>query len=181
MFADDYVRWRWGSAEENPPDPIDVAATLDRFVGAERKHAVARLWWMSELFRDGDDYVPVERAMRNADIPNYLFRLDLAHHRPTVQAAVKVLEGKTGREANALAKAINAAATTLQVDIIAPDDPLDPGTSELWVADDEIDVAKYFDGLPKGPGDPAAPAESVERMTILLAELFSEAPVRGRA
>lgn len=181
VFADDYVRWRWGSTEQDPPNPLDVAAPLDRFVGPERKHALARLWWMAELFRNGDDYLPVDRAMRNQDIPNNLFRMDIAHHRPTVQAAVNVLEGKSGREANALARAINAAATTLQVDLIAPDDPLDPGSSELWVHDDDIDVVKHFDELPKGPTDPVARPESVDRMIKLLTELLAEAPVRGRS
>lgn len=181
VFADDYVRWRWGSAEQDPPNPLKVAAKLDRFVGPERNHAVARMWWMAELFRNGDDYLPVDRAMRNQDIPNNLFRHDIAHHRPTAQAAVRVLEGKIGREANALAKAINAAATTLQVDVIAPDDPLDPGSSELWIHDDDIDVVRYFDELPKGPTDPVARSESVDRMVALLAELLAEAPVRGRS
>jgi hypothetical protein len=181
VYAADYVRWRWGSPDPEPPIPLDVAAKLDRFVGPERKHAVSRLWWMAELFRNGDDYLPADQAMRNQDIPNNLFRMDIAHHRPTVQAAVKVLEGKVGREANALARAINAAATTLQVDMIAPDNPLDPGSTESWVEDDDIDVVMHFDALPKGPADPPARAESVERMVVLLTELLAEAPVRGRA
>jgi hypothetical protein len=180
VFADDYVRWRFGSSEQDPPSPLDVAAPLDRFVGPERKHALGRLWWMAELFRNGDDYLPVERAMRNQDIPNNLFRMDVAHHRPTVQAAVRVLEGKVGREANALARAINSAATTLLIDVIAPDDALDPDSSEGWVADDNIDVVNYFDELPKGPADPPANPAAVDRMTQLLGELLSEAPVRGR-
>jgi hypothetical protein len=179
-FAPDYVRVRWG-----PPggttDP-DKAAKTERFVGPDYKQALARLWWMAELFRDGSDYLPVELALRNQDIPNNLFRMDIAHHRPSVQAAVRVLEGRTGREANALAKALNSAATTLVVDAIAPDGGLDTEVARAWVADDRaIDPVRYMDEPPPGPEDPPAPTNSVGRMEELLRELFAEAPVRGRA
>lgn len=177
-FAPDYVRWRWG-----PPgggnDP-DKAAKTERFVGPEYKHALARLWWMAELFRDGPDYQPVAAALRVQDIPNNLFRMDIAHHRPTVLAATRVLDGRSGREANALAKAINATAGTLVIDLLAPDEPLDPDSLTNWLNDDSIDPNRYLDELPPGPSDPVAPPDSVSHMEQLLTELLAEAPVRGR-
>lgn len=177
-FAPDYVRWRWG-----PPgggaDP-DKAAATERFIGPEYKHALARLWWMSELFRDGPDYGPVTAALQNQDIPNNLFRMDIAHHRPTAIAATRVLEGRSGREANALAKAVNAAAGTLVVDLLAPDESLDPDSLTGWLHDDSIDPNRYFDNIPPGPSDPSVPAESVVFMERLLRELLEEAPVRGK-
>src|SRR5207244_262844 len=74
----DYVVWRWGSEDETK-EPVNV----DRFAGPDYKHAFARLWWMVELFRDGPDYEPATLALRSQDIPNNLFRMDIAHHRPT--------------------------------------------------------------------------------------------------
>lgn len=177
-FAPEYVRWRWG-----PPgggsDP-EKAAKLERFVGPEYKHSLARLWWMAELFRDGPDYRPATAALQLQDIPNNLFRMDVAHHRPTVLAATRVLEGRSGREANALAKAINAAAGTLVVDLLAPDEPLDPDSLTGWLHDDSIDPNRYMDDVPSGPADPPAPPESVLYMEQLLIELLDEAPIRGK-
>lgn len=174
VAAPDYVRWRWGTTEKEPPS--------DRFAGPERKHTLGRLWWMAELFRDGPDYAPASAAMMNQDIPNNLFRMDVAHHRPTVQAAVHVLDGRSGREANALAKAINAAATTLLVDVIAPDEPRDADAVARWVQKSaEVDARAFFDLAPAGPDDPRVPPSSVETMRELLEALLAEAPVRGRA
>lgn len=178
VFAPDYVRARWGPADGADEDD---AAKTERFVGSEIKHALGRLWWMAELFRDGSDYRPVCLALANQDIPNNLFRMDIAHHRPSVLAAVRVLDGRTGRDANALAKALNSAATTLVVDAIAPDESLDAEAARAWVnGEPPIDPNRYLDELPPGPADPPAPAESIERMESLLEELFAEAPVRGR-
>jgi Family of unknown function (DUF6339) len=170
----DYIRWRFGQGN-------DEGAPPERFHGPTYKQAVARLWWMAELFRDGGDYTPVSAAMMNQDIPNNLFRMDVAHHRPTVQAAVRVLNGRIGREANALAKAINAAASTLAVDLIAPDEAIDTDAVRTWVTRaGDVDPAAYFDTLPPGPEEPRVVEESVARMQSLLDELLAEAPVRGR-
>lgn len=178
VFAADYVRWRWGSPDENSTD-VDAAATEERFVGPDYKHALARLWWMAELFRDGSDYAPAALALANQDIPNNLFRMDIAHHRPTVQASVRVLEGRTGRAANALAKATNSAATTLIIDTISPDTELDPASLAAWLHGD-VDPGLYFDDMPPGPEDPKADATAVSKMADLLGELFAEAPIRGQ-
>ncbi|MCO8127273.1 DUF6339 family protein [Acidimicrobiia bacterium EGI L10123] len=180
VFASDYVRWRWGPSEESSEDP-EAAARTDRFDGPDYKHALARLWWMAELFRNGPDYTPVATALANQDIPNNLFRMDVAHHRPTVQAAVAVLDGRTGREANALAKAVNSAATTLVIDTIGPDNPLDPEAGLAWVSDPDIDPGRYFDEMPSGPEDPPAAEAAVTTMVDLLEDLLAEAPVRGRS
>ena len=178
VFAPDYVRWRWGSPDASSENP-EEAARLERFDGPDSKHALARLWWMAELFRNGADYTPVAKALANQDIPNNLFRMDIAHHRPTVQAAVQVLDGKSGREANALAKAVNAAATTLAIDAIGIDVPLDAEASLRWVNDD-LDPGRYLKRMPPGPEDPPVPRPAVDAMLVLLEELLAEAPVRGR-
>jgi hypothetical protein len=178
VFASDYVRWRWGPADQDSSD-VDAAAAEDRFIGPDTKHALARLWWMAELFRDGPDYAPVAKALANQDIPNNLFRMDIAHHRPTVQAAVQVLEGCSGDEANALAKASNSAATTLIIDSIGPDVDLDANSLQAWVNGD-VDPGLYLEAMPPGPDDPKVDGIVATTMADLLRELFAEAPVRER-
>lgn len=185
LWAADYVRWRFG-----PPagvNDVDKAANVERFIGEDNKHALARLWWMAELFRNGKDYGSSVAALTNQDITNNLFRARLAHHRPTALAAVEVLQrsedGKSGlgREANALAKAANAAASTLVFDCVAIDPAPDLESREGWENDrDDYDPFTYFDALPEGPDDGEVPRESIDQMKVLLTELFAEAPVRGK-
>lgn len=179
-----YVRWRWGRKD---------VANLERFVGADYKQAVARLWWMAELFRDGPDYRPAVKALEIQDLINNLYRMDVAHHRPTAQGAIRLLVerravheqegGNVGDEANALAKAVNAAATTLLLDDLAPDEPLDETATRRWIEGaDDVDPRAYFDSeaLPDGPDDPPVSERSVQTMQDLLAELLEETPLRLR-
>lgn len=132
--AASYIRWRWSPKLD-----------LSRFVGAYYRHGLARLWWMAELFRNGPDYAPAVAALRNADIAQSFLRMDIAHHRPTCQAFMRVPSRRrpgdalTGREANALAKAANCAATTFVYDAMAPDAPLDADARLEWV-EHEVDV-----------------------------------------
>jgi hypothetical protein len=176
----EYVRWRWGPVDEDRGDP----AAPDRFQGPSYKHALGRLWWGAELFRNGPEYAPVEKAFLNQDLMNNFFRMDIAHHRPTAQAAVRVLfpENGTkrgGREANALAKAVNAAATTLLVDALAADPGLDVDVRRSWMQE-AVDALLVIERQPVGPNDPQVPARSVQVMTDLLEQLFTEARVRGK-
>ena len=83
----DYVRWRFSGDRDDPESP----AKLERFVGADYKQALSRLWWMSEMFRNGPDYEPATRALGNQDVINNLFRMNVAHHRPIALGAVRVL------------------------------------------------------------------------------------------
>jgi hypothetical protein len=166
-----YVRWRWESR-----DPT-------RFLGRADLHALARLWWMSELFRDGQDYAPAEKALAVQDVAQNLLRMNVAHHRPLCQGFLMVesraMKGGqlNGREVNALAKAANCAATTIDYAAYAPDVALDADARAAWIAE-EVDFEDVLT-KPIGPDDPAVPIESVDSMRGLLADLFVEAPVRG--
>jgi hypothetical protein len=185
LWAADYVRWRFGP----PPgeDDLAKAAQPERFVGPNTKQAMARLWWMAELFRNGKDYGPAALALTNQDIVNNLFRMRLSHHRPTALAALRVLprseDGTSlphGRQANALAKATNAAASTLVLDVVATDPHFDLEGRGRWELDRDYDPRTCFDTLPEGPDDGDVPDEVLTDMEHLLTELFAEAPVRGK-
>jgi hypothetical protein len=186
LWAADYVRWRFGPGNGGQ-DP-DEAAKAERFVGPDSKHALGRLWWMAEVFRDGKNYESAALALTNQDIVNYLFRASISNHRPTALAAVEVLprskDGKSlpdGRRANALAKATNAAASTLLLDMIGPDVPPDVAARAQWEAvGGDHDPRLYFDRLPDGPDDGDTPPDAVEKVATLLRLLLAEAPVRGR-
>lgn len=187
LWGADYVRWRFGppAGEDDP----DRAAKSERFVGPDSKQALARLWWMAEVFRDGKDYSTAALALTNQDIVNNLFRMTIANHRPTALAVLAVLRAGDGgqgllggREANALAKATNAAASTLLLDAVGPDAPPDTAARTQWedVRGDH-DPRAFFTEMPEGPDDGETPQAAVDAMAELLTRLLAEAPIRGKA
>jgi hypothetical protein len=178
--APDYVVWRHMSEPKNGKAPR-VAAT--RFRGAHYTQAFARLWWAAELFRNGSDYGPVVAACANQDMLNTTLRMDVIDHRPTAQAMVRLIERgtvSTGRDVNALARAVNTSAATLMYDVIAPDVERDGGPLHEWIEAAETAMAVPRRKLPEGPNDEQAPNSSVEALVDYFAELFADAPVRGK-
>ncbi|MEW2529379.1 DUF6339 family protein [Streptomyces sp. NPDC047071] len=172
--APDYVVWRHGSGSKVAPD---------RFRGSADKQAFSRLWWMAELFRNGPDYRPVVMACGVQDVPNSLLRLDVIDHRPTALAMARLMETgtvTTGREVNALGKAVNASAATLMYDVIAPDVERDGRPVQEWIDASESAGPVPRRMLPEGPDEERAPDSSVELLADHFAELFADAPVRGR-
>lgn len=114
---------------------------------------------------------------------NTVLRMDVIDHRPTAQALVRLLKrevARTGREANALGKAVNTAAATLMYDVIAPDTERDAGAVSRWIDEGEEGLAVHHRPLPVGPAEQPAPEDSVERLTDYFAELFADSPVRGK-
>ncbi|MDH6680582.1 hypothetical protein M2284_004811 [Rhodococcus sp. LBL1] len=179
MVAPDYVVWRHRGASVAPPA---------RFSGAHFTQAFSRLWWAAELFRDGSDYGPVEVACRVQDILNTTMRLDVIDHRPTASAILRIvqrlIDDKTshiGDYVNALSSAVNAAASTLVYDVMAPDAPADDEALQAWIAEAENMAPVLWGILPDGPDDGRVPAESVDILTALFDDLLETAPRRVRS
>ncbi|MFH8883793.1 DUF6339 family protein [Streptomyces californicus] len=178
--APDYVVWRHTVAKSEG-GASKVAAR--RFQGPAYTQAFARLWWAAELFRDGPDYAPVVTACGIQDMLNTALRIDMVDHRPTAQAMVRLMERgtvRTGREVNALVAAVNASAATLMYDVIAPDAERDGRPLREWIEAAESAPAVPRRELPIGPYEERAPERSVDVLVDHFAELFAEAPVRGR-
>ncbi|MEV6307612.1 DUF6339 family protein [Streptomyces sp. NPDC051840] len=178
--APDYVVWRH-TTEPGKGEAPKVAA--QRFRGPAYSQAFARLWWAAELFRNGSDYGPVAKVCAHQDMLNTALRLAVIDHRPTAQALVSLIDSgvvRTGREVNALAKAVNASAATIMYDVMAPDVERDGRPMARWIEDAEWAPAVPRRTLPEGPGEERAPEESVAVLTAHFAELFAEAPVRGK-
>ncbi|MET9383432.1 DUF6339 family protein [Streptomyces sp. NPDC002928] len=174
--APDFVVWRHLSESKK-------TVNARYFKGPYHKQAFARLWWSAELFRNGPDYEPVVIACGNQDMLNTVLRLDVIDHRPTAQALVRLLKRevvRTGRDANALGKAVNTAAATLMYDVIAPDVERDAGAVQRWIDEGDEGLAVHHRPLPIGPAEEQVPEDSMERLTDHFAELFADAPVRGK-
>ncbi len=174
--APDFVVWRHLSETKK-------TVNARYFKGPYHKQAFARLWWSAELFRNGPDYEPVVIACGNQDMLNTVLRLDVIDHRPTAQALVRLLKRevvRTGRDATAIGKAVNTAAATLMYDVIAPDTGRDAGAVQRWIDEGDEGLTVHHRPLPVGPAEEPAPEDSVARLTECFADLFADAPVRGK-
>lgn len=182
-LAPDYVQWRHRPRRtRTDTQPTSVAAT--RYHGQFHTQAFARLWWAAELFRDGEDYIPVVIACENQDVLNTVLRLEIIHHRPAAQAVVALLQGgtvTTGREVNALAAAVNAAGGTLSYEALAPDREPDHEAYRAWIEELPVTAQVPFERLPNGPSDGKIDLDAVDALAPLFARLFHSATVRGKA
>ncbi|MFD6998332.1 DUF6339 family protein [Streptomyces mirabilis] len=179
--APDYVVWR------HLPEPIanrpERRIPAERFRGPADRQCFSRLWWAAELFRNGSDYEPVVAACGNQDLIHTVLRMELIDHRPTAQALVRLLKSglvTTGRELNGLCVAINTAGATLVYDVLAPDEPRDPTRLRDWIAEAGSTPPVARHALPVGPDEDPVPEESAATLTKHFAEVFENAPIRGR-
>ncbi|MFD0355113.1 DUF6339 family protein [Streptomyces sp. NPDC127110] len=178
LVAPDYVGWRHGGTGT-------IAAA--RFVGPHYTQVFARLWWAAELFRNGEDYRPVEVACRVQDVLNTTMRLDVIDHRPTARTMTLMLErrlaaqpGGAGDWVNAFSAAVNSAGSTLVYDVLAPAPPHDGALLSDWIAEAEDEPVVPWDRLPSGPDDGEVPEETVQVLLPLFERLAKEAPARKR-
>lgn len=140
-----YVEWRWADREDT------VAA--DRWWGPIHKQAFARLWWGAEVFRDGADYKPVERAFVFQDLPNsYL-------HRPVVRCrslALAIVDrfGETkspsAQQVNGLARVLNLATVGSPPEVETGYQNDDFDAYHAWVTE-SYGVPPSWGDLPVGP------------------------------
>jgi hypothetical protein len=154
----EYVRWRWEKT-----DKVDKVIPQDRFLGEDSKNALARLWWATELTRNGSNYKRSEIALGISRFSASWLNLILVHHRAAALAVVDFLDtyqsvGATDTQGRVMAKATNVALRTLCLDALAASPPTDAEAVREWIAE-EIDETTMMDELPRGP-DEAVVAEA---------------------
>ncbi|MCX2949983.1 DUF6339 family protein [Lentzea sp. NEAU-D7] len=181
LVAPDYVVWRH-------KDKKSGMAPTTRFSGRHDLQAFSRLWWVAEFFRDGADYRPVETACVYQDVMNSVMRLEVADHRPTAAAIIRIVErlisqkvSNASDQINGLSKAINAAGSTLIFDVLAPDQPVDHDALRDWIADSAHMPDVPRTRLPDGPDDGAVDKQAVDILLPFFEKLLSEAPLRDRS
>ena len=179
LAAPDYVVWRHSR---------DGIARASRFSGFHFVQSFARLWWAAELFRDGADYRPIAAVFAYQDFVNSVMRLDVIDHRPTATAILRIVNRlaservKNGSDhVNALSRAVNAAASTLMFDVLAPDDPVDNDALRDWIADSTHAPAVPWDRLPHGPSDGTVNQHAVDTLVPLFEKFLAESPIRNRS
>jgi len=122
-------------------------------------------------------------ACGNQDILHTVLRLEIIHHRPTAQAFVAMMQNgtiRTGRDANAAAKAVNAAASTLSYEFVAPDYQPDSFAYRAWIDALSHAPAVSHTRIPEGPPDGGVDLDQVDVLVPLFSRLFDRTTVRGR-
>jgi alkanesulfonate monooxygenase SsuD/methylene tetrahydromethanopterin reductase-like flavin-dependent oxidoreductase (luciferase family) len=165
-----YVRWRWANLD-NP----DKVVPQDRFLGEDSKNALARLWWATELTRNGSDYRRSEIALGISRFSVSWLHLILAHHRAAALAVVDFLDTfqskrATDTQGQVMAKATNVALRTLCLDALAASPPTDAEAVREWIAE-EIDETTMMDELPQGPDEAAVPDDDIATVRKFLDDL----------
>jgi hypothetical protein len=147
-----YVRWRWEKVD-NP----DKVVPQDRFLGEDSKNALARLWWATELTRNGSNYERCVVALSISRFSVSWLHLVLAHHRAAALAVVDFLDtyqgkGATDTQGQVMAKATNVALRTLCLDALAASPPTDAEAVREWISQ-KVDETTMMDQLPLGPDE----------------------------
>jgi len=151
-----YLEWRWSDS--------DGVVAEDRWWGQINKQAFARLWWGAEIFRDGRDYGPVEKAFVFQDLPNSLLHRPIVRCRSLALAIVDRLDqtpSASANHVNRLAKVLNLAT------VGSP-----PEVETNYQADDFVAFERWAESsprLPKGWDEAPFGPESVDTSAASLA------------
>jgi hypothetical protein len=151
-----YVRWRW------PPKDDATSIPFNRFIGDDSNGGLQRLWWGTEITRNGNDY---SRSVTGLGLQRFDLwqRLVFMHNKACALAVVDFLSGYGGRgvtsaQTIAMVKAMNVAVRTISLDALAPCRPTDTHAVHAWVRE-HVDETLMMDALPVGPDeDQVSPA-----------------------
>lgn len=167
-----YVRWRWSERGAN-------TVPIDRFMGEDSKNSFGRLWWAAELTRNGNDYSETESVLKSQRFSVAWQPLDVMHHRPAALAVCRFSrafnneQGLTNAQHERLAKALNLRLTTLVLDVLAPNPPIDTHAIGEWCRE-PIDETKYMNEVPIGPDEELVSEDSIAAVTAMLQTLADE-------
>lgn len=166
----EYILWRW------PKLPSE------RLTGTEDRHALARLWWVAELARNGRDYLPVTKAFTPQDVALRINDTNAYHNRAATLAFIEYVSTFNGGQpagseiTQKLARVFNHGLTTNALDSVAPDPGPDHDQVATWV-DIVPDETLMWKALPEGPNDFEVTQQEIRAVQELIAHLCG--PVVG--
>ncbi len=175
----EYVRWRWGDEGK------EKVVSAVRFMGEDSVNALARLWWIPELTRNGSDYTRAATAMGISRLAVSWMQIKLSHHRPCLLAVVdflQTLQEQTGRVdelGKHMAKAVNANLRTVCLDMLVPNPPTDADAIRDWVKGKVDATLLVGDELPAGPDEAPVPDEDIAEVRKFLDDLAERIGLGG--
>jgi hypothetical protein len=150
-----YTFYRWG--KEN-------AVTMYRYTGDFKRNALARLWWFSEMARNGPSYDDVRRVLRDPSTAQYAMELKYSMYRPAVIAFGRVAETRSvGFESlKGLSKRINAYLSLRSLESLGFSEN-DETFDEAWWSD-QPSVSEVLGEEIAGPHDGFAREEAIAEL-----------------
>jgi hypothetical protein len=148
-----HTYWRWF---DKGLERGSVGISEDRWWGPIHKQVMARLWWGAELFRDGADYRPVERAFVRQDLINSYLHRPLVRCRSLGLGILDVvapdddLGSKTANDVNSLARVLNLATAGAPPELETEFQQDDWSAFAAW-AGAVPELPDSWDPLPEGP------------------------------
>ena len=177
-FAE-YVRWRWGNEAQ------EKEVSVSRFFGEDSVNAIARLWWIPELTRNGPDYTRAVTAMGISRLAVSWMQIKVSHHRPCILAVVdylQALQQSTGRVdelGQTMAKAVNANFRTICLDMLVPNPLTDAEAIRDWVGGKVDATLLVGDKPPTGPDETPIPDEDIATVRRFLDDLAERINLAG--
>lgn len=86
------------------------------------KSTFERLWWISEISRDGDDYTYTRRAFGNRRLCLRVFDIQLGRYKPAARACIKVLHDEDNDTIDYTVKKFRKAASNVTLEGRAEDE-----------------------------------------------------------
>lgn len=172
-FADLYVNWRWAAR--------DGTVARNRFRGGINKQAFARLWWGAELFRNGNDYSPVQAFFQNQDYPNSYIQRAFVRNRPLALALLREIGLRTNGapasdQINDVARTVNLWIAPLSVEAASGSWQPDFRAFEQWTFEEATEEVPRA-SLPDGPPDGLVSSEVLASVGEIAAEVCDAARV----
>jgi hypothetical protein len=150
-----WVRWR-----ENKPQP-----TMYRYTGDFKRNALARLWWFPEMSRNGPDYSPIRRVLRDPSTAQYAMELRYSMYRPAVIAFgnIAVEEDLGFASLKDLSKRANAYLSLRALEAIGLDSA-DGARDRDWWNEAPVEGELISDVDVVGPRDNYASSQAIEHI-----------------
>ncbi|NOT08199.1 MAG: hypothetical protein HOP28_08335 [Gemmatimonadales bacterium] len=157
-----YLRHRW---------PFN----LYRLTGDFKRNGLSRLWFFSEMARNGADYADVRLVLRNPSTAQYAMENRYAMYRPAVIAFGRLAEQRQSSfdEMKQLSKRINAYLSLRSLEAsgyMTPDEGIDV---DWW--NDRPTLAEVVGKDPKGPRDHEVPDKAIRELMVWYESLLPEA------
>lgn len=172
-----YVRHRWAKGGK---------VTADRYLGTgyKRRNAIARLWWASELTRNGPDYRSVAEVLGQSALDQYMLDERYGDLRASVLAMLRVCTGKEAGvrkmrfdEIKQLSKRVNLLLSATALESLAqPQDDELGAVDSGWIADvpePEVIIQQKLEDL-VGPSDGKVSDEEIEQFARWYAEVAEQ-------
>lgn len=169
----DYVEWRWSGKTDTAEN---------RFRGPVHKQAFARLWWGAELFRNGSDYQPVEKAFIFQDLPNSYLHRPIVRCRSLAVALVELISAddassagpRSADDINDLARVLNLATAGAPPETETDFQQDDFAGYQQWLSQIP-DIPESWAALPDGPGCVDTSTTSIRGGTTIAERAWSYA------